>query len=86
MDIKKGTKGLDMTFQEDFPKKTQCCCGREAWIAFVAAEEGGAKESEYICNLYENKGRGGFWPHDCIAVAVYFCTNCFKAVTLWNQA
>lgn len=84
MEIQKGTKGLDMTFQMPFPAETQCSCGKVARIAFVAAEE--AKEDEYICKLHDNKGKGGFWPHDAIAVALYFCRDCFKAVILWNQA
>lgn len=79
-----GTKGLNLTFQQDFPKETKCSCGKMARIAFVTAEESG--EKEYVCNIHENKGKGGFWPHDAIAVAVYFCPECFSAVVLWNQA
>lgn len=43
---------------------------------------------DFICDMHENElSKGGpFWPHDCIAVAVYFCETCAAAVTLWNQA
>ena len=83
MKIEKGTKGLDLTYQDPFPEKTECSCGKNARIAFVAQED---NEDEYISNLHKNEGKGNCWPHDAIAVAVYFCPECFKAVTLWNQA
>lgn len=84
MIVEKGTKGLDLTWQLSFTEETKCSCGKMARIAFVAKEE--AEEERYISTLHENKGRGGFWPHDAVAVAVYFCPECFTAVTLWNQA
>ena len=75
---------MDLTHQDPFPEKAECVCGKMARIAFVAAEEMG--EDEYISKIHLNEGKGGYWPHDTIAVAVYFCPECFKAVTLWNQA
>ena len=85
MQIAKGTKGLDLTFQDDFPEVTQCPCGGTARVAFVAAEE--KEEGQFICDLHDNNiGKGGFWPHDAAAFAVYLCPQCFDAVTLWNQA
>ena len=84
MDVLKGEKGLDHSWQDSFPKKTKCGCGSIARIAFVAQEIG--EEDSWICDLHDNEGRGGFWPHDAIAVAVYFCKECFEPVTLWNQA
>jgi hypothetical protein len=81
-----GETGLKETFQEDFEPRTECAyCGAQARIAFVVAE---GKEKEYICHLYDNKhGEGGeFWPHDCVSVAIYFCTKCAKATAEYNQA
>ena len=83
MEVIKGEKGLTETFQAPFPKTAKCECGGEARIAFVAAEEQG--EDEYVCNLHENEGKGGFWPHDACAVAVYLCRECLKPVALFNQ-
>lgn len=83
MDIGIGEKGLDLTFQQSFPKETICTCSGTARIAMVVAEEQG--QDEYICSLHDNDGKGGYWPHDAVAIAVYFCKDCFKAVTLWNQ-
>jgi hypothetical protein len=84
MKIVIGTKGLHLTQQDPFPSETNCKCGGMARIAFVAEEDEEINES--ISRLHKNEGKGGYWPHDLIAVAVYFCPECFKAVTLWNQA
>ena len=84
MEILKGEKGLELTWQDSFPKETECTCGGVARVAFVAQEN--SEEGEYISHLHHNIPREEFWPHDAISVAVYFCKKCFKPVTLWNQA
>lgn len=92
MEIGIGKKGLELTFQASFPEEVLCKACSDATvpktvmarIAFVAAEESG--EEEYVCKLHQNEGNGSFWPHDAIAVAIYFCPECRVAVTLWNQA
>ncbi len=78
-----GETGLDKSWQEPFPPETRCSCGAMARIAFVAYED---KEKDYVCRHHENEGEGGYWPHDAIATATYFCRRCFKPITLWNQA
>jgi len=83
MKIELGTKGLENSWQKDFPEKAKCGCGGTGRLAFVAIEQ---KESDCICHLYKNGENGEFWPHDAIAMAVYFCGNCREAITLWNQA
>lgn len=83
MEIKLGTSGLENSWQKDFPSEVKCGCGGIARIAFTAIEKNG---KAYVCHLHENEGKGGFWPHDAIAVAVYFCKECFEATILWNQA
>lgn len=83
MKIRKGKEGKHLTWQDEFPETAKCSCGGTARMAFTAREE---DEEFYICNLYENDGKGGYWPHDAIAVAVYFCRECFKPITFWNQA
>ena len=83
-----GKTGVDETFQEDFKETIPCVhCGEEARIAFVAAEDY-PNNDEYVCNLYQNHfGDGGdFWPHDAVAVAIYFCTKCAEATAIYNQA
>lgn len=84
METQIGTKGLSNSWQNDFPEETECECGKIARIAFVTQEA--HEEKGYVCDLHENKPKEAFWPHDAIAVAVYFCKKCFKAVALWNQA
>ena len=84
-----GEKGLNNSWQAPFEKITECDCGGEARIAFVASEhpseeEKGKPMAEAVPNLHENKP-GEMWPHDCIAVAVYFCKECLKPVAKFNQ-
>jgi len=52
---------------------------------FVAFEDNPPK-GKYICELRENGGKGDYWVHDCIACAIYLCSNCFEPVTILNQA
>jgi len=85
-----GKTGLNKTWQEPFPEVTKCHkCGGEARIMFVGFEEDTGDDSisrKYICDLRENGGRGDYWVHDCIACAVYLCSDCFETVALLNQA
>lgn len=85
MKVVKGIKAVTCTFQDQFPQNTICECGGFARIAFVAIEEDD-RFPNCVADLHENQEHGKFWPHDCIAVAVYFCEECAKPVTLWNQA
>ena len=82
MKIEIGKKGIDLTWQKDFPETTECECEGQARLAFVAKES----DTPLVCSLHDNEGRGGWWPHDAIAVAIYFCQECFKASVIWNQA
>ena len=82
MQIRKGKGGVHLSHQDDFPLETECGCGNIARLAFTAME--GPNEEYYICDMHKN-GLNGFWPHDVIAVAVYFCSKCAKPVTLFNQ-
>lgn len=79
-----GKKGLNKTWQNKFEETAKCHkCGGEARIMFVAFE-GDAKE--FVCSMHDNKGEGGYWPHDAIACAVYLCRDCFEPVAIINQA
>jgi len=79
-----GKKGLNKTWQEDFPKKTKCVhCGKQARIGFTYFED---DDSEFVCQLYENQKDKKYWLHDCCAVAVYFCEGCLEPTALYNQA
>ncbi len=90
MKVTIGKDGLKFTWQEKFPEITKCVhCGKESRIGFVAHEgmEEKLASDQYVCSLHPNEPRGeGFWPHDCCAVAVYFCTACLKTTALSNQA
>lgn len=72
-----------------FTKSPEVCTGTSR-LAFVVAESLGNQDSteHFVRDLHSNKlATGGpFWPHDCVAVAIYFCEECAQAVTVWNQA
>jgi len=82
-----GETGLDRTWQDDFPKETSCVhCKEGARIAFVCFEENSPRGG-YVCDLHKNDVRGeGYWPHDAVAVAIYFCRKCYQSTSLYNQA
>lgn len=86
--------------QADFDKTIECVrCQGEARIAFVAHEgtdgvqpvEGrelclDSNGQEFVCSLHPNEPKGsGYWPHDCVSVAVYFCTKCSRTSSRYNQ-
>lgn len=86
MKVTLGKDGVSKTWQDEFPETTTCRCGREARIAFVAHEGIDPDDKgPSICKLHRNEGKGGFWPHDYCAVAVYFCSHCCEATAFWNQ-
>jgi hypothetical protein len=95
MKVTLGKDGLEKSWQASFPATTVCCkCEGVARIAFVA-HEGMAEDDmpvtprtqiQYVTDMQENIGDGGYWPHDCIAVAVYFCKECLEPTALYNQA
>ena len=98
MKVTLGKDGLGMTWQEEFPETTECCrCGGVARIGFVAHEAMGdddyapgrkeeRKTPGYVVDMHDNEGPGGYWLHDCCAVAVYFCRDCLEPTALYNQA
>ena len=95
MKITLGREGLDYTWQTDFPEITKCCrCGGESRAGFVAHEAIDEDDAavyprdfiQFVCDLHDNKGKGGFWLHDCCSVAVYFCQDCLEPTALYNQA
>ena len=97
MKVYLGQASRTQSWQKPFPEETDCCrCGGQSRLGFVAIEEAG--EDHYLCNLYENnpppkldqalkvKGDFGYWFHDAVAVAVYFCRDCLEPTALYNQA
>ena len=90
MEITKGLDGLECSWQLSFPPTTECCrCGGEARIGFVT-HEGIVPEDDNdpypIWKMRDNGGPGDLWPHDSVAVAVYFCRDCLETKALYNQA
>lgn len=95
MKITLGKDGLSKSWQAKFQETTKCChCKGEAMIAFVAHEGMDKDDSpvfprnhtQFVVDLHQNEGKGGYWPHDCIAVAVYLCKDCLNPTALYNQA
>ena len=88
MEVTLGKEGLKKTWQAEFPETTKCCrCKGVARIGFVAHEKMSDNDTDgpYVCNQHPNEGKGGYWLHDCCAVAVYFCKECLKTTALYNQ-
>lgn len=86
-----GQAGSVLTWQGPFPLTTPCVkCRAPARIAMGIRELG----ENTISHIHENthhpdeKGEGGFWPHDAIAACLYICPEieCTTATCLWNQA
>ena len=89
-----GVEGLDYSYQGGFHSTTPCVkCGKEARVALVLREffdrSKPSKDQYFVERIYPNDPKGaGFWVHDCVAFAIYFCTDikCTTATTLWDQA
>ena len=96
MKVTLGKKGCKKTWQAEFPKTTKCClCKGTARIGFVAYEGMDADDKaewprdyvQFVSDLHKNEySEGGYWLHDCCAVAVYFCKECLNPTSLYNQA
>jgi hypothetical protein len=89
-----GEKGLDRSWQANFPKEVKCVhCKGTARIGFVAHEALDPddkpivprEEPQFVCDLHKNAGKGKFWLHDCCAVAIYFCKTCLEPTAKYNQ-
>jgi len=88
MEITLGKEGLEKTWQAKFPETTICCrCKGLSRIGFVAHEHMSEADNDgpFVYSLHPNEGKGGFWLHDCCAVAVYFCVDCLNPTALYNQ-
>lgn len=90
MDATIGPEGLDKTWQKEFPSTVNCAyCGAKARHAFTVHEGITEKIDDTVSGLHPNtmsESDGAFWPHDVIAVAVYFCTTGFCEPTArYNQ-
>ncbi len=81
MEIKIGE--VAQSWQDEFPTVVKCfACGGTARLVLSVCEQ---DETKYICDLYKPQGEE-MWPHDAIAMSVYFCPNCLHPTTKWNQA
>ena len=94
-----GKAGLHNSHQAPFPETTQCCrCNGTSRIGFTVCEmpehpgdEKKCLSEDFVCNLHQNfphaiDDENGYWLHDCVAVAVYFCKDCLETTALYNQA
>ena len=89
MEIGLGKKGLELSWQKDFPEEVTCelCTSEElsktvkARIACVVME---SHETNYISELRQKTDK--IWPHDAMAFAVYICPKCGEIIAKWNQA
>lgn len=74
-----------ISFQNEFPKTTECCrCHGNSRLGFVAYENY-KKDEKFLCNLYNNQENDRFWLHDLATIAVYFCEKCLQPTALYNQ-
>ena len=81
-----GKEGKNLTWQNEFPLKTQCSnCHNMAELAMTIMEDGSDNESVFALNVNDPHDEG-LWPHDSIAIANYICRKCLKVTSLMNQA
>lgn len=86
MKIYLGKSGLKKSFQKEFKPTIRCSeCEGKARIIFVG-QEGDEGKGNYICDLRKNGGKGNYWFHDVISIAVYLCKDCFYCEAIVNQA
>jgi hypothetical protein len=73
------------TWQSAFPEVTTCkyCgCGDANPMLVINDNEGFISlEGKHVPELEPE----GFWPHDCLAIALYLCPSCGEITALWNQ-
>ena len=80
-------KATEETWQAPFEQNTECChCGENARLALVFRED--QADKKYISDIHDNTiAKGGkFWPHDAVAIAIYFCEKCYEPTAEYNQA
>lgn len=88
MEVTLGKEGLTKSWQAEFPETTECVhCKGESRVGFTVIENfSGTPGEGHVCDLYENEGKGNYWLHDVCSVAIYFCKDCLKTTSLYNQA
>jgi formate dehydrogenase maturation protein FdhE len=90
MQFELGPEGLPKSWQKEFEPETACIhCGGKSRIGFVAHEGMNGERlpyRSYVCSLHPNEGKGNFWLHDVVAVAVYFCKECLEPTAKYTQA
>jgi len=69
-----------MTYQAEFPETVKCCCCKKETVLMMLIDD----DEGLICH-YRPKIVTGVWPHDCLAIALYLCTDCGEITALWNQ-
>lgn len=89
-DVILGEPGRKNSWQQEFPKETKCAyCDKKARFGFSVFERWKNKtydpKEKFLCNLHQNE-KGNYWPHDVVAIGVYFCPKCYKTTSLDNQA
>jgi len=72
-------KRKTMTYQAEFPETEKCNkCGRVMPLMVLIMDEKGKIKDERPESVK-------VWPHDCVALAVYLCTEDGEAKVQWNQ-
>jgi len=69
------------TYQSPFPAKVRCgSCHKSGCLPMMVIND-----DEGL--VHSNRPRDvGIWPHDCLSMTIYLCTNCGHAMVEWNQA
>ena len=75
--MRKMTK--EMTYQREFDEELACpkCSNPTKLMMLIDDDEG-------LVTKYRPKNVK-IWPHDCLAIALYLCTECGELVAKWNQ-
>ena len=69
----------EMTWQDPFDTTLKCSkCGKKAKLMMLIDDDEGI-----VCDERPNDVK--IWPHDCLAIALYLCTECGELTAVWNQ-
>ena len=67
------------TYQSEFSESIPChaCLKPTKSLMVIDDHEGLISE--------ERPKKVAIWPHDCMAIALYLCTDCGEITAKWNQ-
>ena len=73
-------RGKEITYQQAFLLKSSCSkCERDTHLMMLIDDD------ESLIAGQNPPTKKGIWPHDAMAIALYFCCSCGVITARWNQ-